>query len=122
MFASVLTERVCGRAVSAGNERRSAARHPAELEREPDGDPRERVASGALLVGGGWEPEREGAHSWSCFVLQNGKNKVPYSLFVGETEITKSLQATVEELVRPCRVMMHVLAVRSRYLRVCSVC
>ncbi|GAB9466080.1 hypothetical protein Gpo141_00003465 [Globisporangium polare] len=31
-------------------------------------------------------------------LLQNGKNKVPYSLFVGETEITKSLQATVEEL------------------------
>uniref|UniRef100_K3WRG0 NLE domain-containing protein n=1 Tax=Globisporangium ultimum (strain ATCC 200006 / CBS 805.95 / DAOM BR144) TaxID=431595 RepID=K3WRG0_GLOUD len=31
-------------------------------------------------------------------LLQNGKNKVPYSLFVGETEITTSLQATVEEL------------------------
>lgn len=31
---------------------------------------------------------------------QNGKKKVPYSLFLGDTEITTSLKATVEELVR----------------------
>lgn len=31
-------------------------------------------------------------------VAQNGKKKVPYSLFLGETEITTSLRATVEEL------------------------
>jgi hypothetical protein len=35
-------------------------------------------------------------------LLQNGKNRVPYSLFIGETEVTTSLKATVEELVRPC--------------------
>ena len=32
-------------------------------------------------------------------LLQNGKNRVPYSLFIGETEITTSLQDTVKELV-----------------------
>uniref|UniRef100_A0AAV1UU78 NLE domain-containing protein n=1 Tax=Peronospora matthiolae TaxID=2874970 RepID=A0AAV1UU78_9STRA len=31
-------------------------------------------------------------------LLQNGKNRVPYSLFIGETEITTSLQDTVKEL------------------------
>ncbi|GLD94413.1 hypothetical protein PINS_up003024 [Pythium insidiosum] len=31
-------------------------------------------------------------------LLQNGKNRVPYSFFVGETEITKSLQDTVDDL------------------------
>ncbi|ETI38583.1 hypothetical protein F441_15553 [Phytophthora nicotianae CJ01A1] len=31
-------------------------------------------------------------------LLQNGKNRVPYSLFIGETEVTTSLKATVEEL------------------------
>jgi ribosome assembly protein 4 len=30
---------------------------------------------------------------------QNGKSKVPYSLFVNDTEITTSLQATVQEMV-----------------------
>lgn len=44
---------------------------------------------------------------WTCLTLavragveQNGKKKVPYSLFLGDTEITTSLKATVEELVR----------------------
>lgn len=35
-------------------------------------------------------------------LLQNGKNRVPYSLFIGETEVTTSLKATVEELVMQC--------------------
>lgn len=35
-------------------------------------------------------------------LLQNGKNRVPYSLFIGETEVTTSLKSTVEELVRGC--------------------
>ncbi|GMF65540.1 unnamed protein product [Phytophthora lilii] len=35
-------------------------------------------------------------------LLQNGKNRVPYSLFIGETEVTTSLKATVEELVSVC--------------------
>ena len=35
-------------------------------------------------------------------LLQNGKNRVPYSLFIGETEITTSLQDTVKELVCSC--------------------
>ncbi|KAL7995948.1 putative guanine nucleotide-binding protein, beta subunit [Plasmopara halstedii] len=31
-------------------------------------------------------------------LLQNGKDRVPYSLFLGETEVTTTLKATVEEL------------------------